>query len=542
MLNDYFINKCLKVCCIISDEQKNQHRIILENIYHVIKWYRDSTPKDNIPFEFKDKVDLLYYLVQLRMKFYNHTIDDIIERLSSGKYASYTDLLKEMSTDITPIEYEMIFTTILEYRKLSDMFRNKDEIRKVLDNIETGNFEDISGVIKDWDSHIQKAHKNITEINKIENIKSVSSLDIVRDDLSPVMDKLRESVDETEVVKIGYPRLEKMLATKGLEPNRFYLIAGSSGVGKSIMLLNFIRNACLGRTKDSDPRTYLYITAENLIYETFQRFYCCMTGTPIEDMNSVIKMIKGDALKLKYEGNIKGYSDMLSDFDNGIANQIKEELVQTNSNIVFKYVKAKRTTVREVEAICENVKEEHPDLKSVYIDYLNLFKSGENLETRHELGFISQEFKNLAVMFGVPIVSATQLNRSGYDINSSESLTQTGESMQMIDNADSVIFIRNDKVQLVQDQDENVYKRIRIAIMKNRSGGVSELHDGNSLHYYMKLRRGDINKFNFTIEDLYMNPGIELMDYNSDMNLSSKQDISDGFEKLDSKGSNSVYF
>ena len=105
--------------------------------------------------------------------------------------------------------------------------------------------------------------------------------------------------------------------------------------------------------------------------------------------------------------------------------------------------RSRRTTLRDLESIIETVKKEHGEsFEVVYMDYLDLFSTGMNLELRHELGLISQEFKNFAVIYDVSVISVTQLNRGGYDKNGTPDLTQMGEAMKKVDNADLVMFLQ----------------------------------------------------------------------------------------------------
>ncbi len=68
------------------------------------------------------------------------------------------------------------------------------------------------------------------------------------------------------------------------------MIGGCSGVGKSAFLMNLMCNSAkLNENKDCKPKTFLYITAENLIDESWARYYCCITG---ETYTSLLERIK----------------------------------------------------------------------------------------------------------------------------------------------------------------------------------------------------------------------------------------------------------
>lgn len=74
-----------------------------------------------------------------------------------------------------------------------------------------------------------------------------------------------------------------------------------------------------------------------------------------------------------------------------------------------------------------------PDI--IYIDYLNIcmssrLKQGGNVNSYSYIKAIAEELRGLAVEFNVPIVSATQTNRSGFD-NSDIDLSHTSECIEV---------------------------------------------------------------------------------------------------------------
>jgi len=79
-----------------------------------------------------------------------------------------------------------------------------------------------------------------------------------------------------------------------------------------------------------------------------------------------------------------------------------------------------------------------PDI--IFIDYLNIcsssrFKGGSNINSYTLVKSIAEELRGLAVEFNVPIMSATQLTRSGFGSSDPE-LTDTSESFGLPATAD----------------------------------------------------------------------------------------------------------
>ena len=122
-----------------------------------------------------------------------------------------------------------------------------------------------------------------------------------------------------------------------------------------------------------------------------------------------------------------------------------------------------------------------PDI--IYIDYLNIcsssrMKQGGSVNSYTYIKAIAEELRGLAVEFNVPIVTATQTTRGGYD-NSDVGLTDTSESFGLPATADLMFaLISTDELkqlnQIMVKQlknryaDPEMYKRFIIGVDKSR--------------------------------------------------------------------------
>jgi len=104
-----------------------------------------------------------------------------------------------------------------------------------------------------------------------------------------------------------------------------------------------------------------------------------------------------------------------------------------------------------------------PDI--IYIDYLNIcassrMKMGSNVNSYTLIKAIAEELRGLAVEFNVPVISATQTTRSGYD-NSDVGLTDTSESFGLPATADFMFA-------LISTEELEQLGQIMIKQLKNR--------------------------------------------------------------------------
>lgn len=494
LLGEYLLDLYLTVCCSDTPEDFKKSKELFNNIYVILKKYRDNITEDTISIDLKSKIDLTFYLSQYRQVVKDFRFEQLIAKLSEGKFQNMIPVLdikrKKMDTE----ELEGIYNITKDKKKLILLTEDYEEIDNLLSDIKTGNYNDDTEIINKWEEKITQTYGNVLQNKKAEAISSASHLDLLKDDYTSVLEKFRSRIDSKDIIKTGYEKIDGNLPTLGFERRRIYIFGGESGVGKSALLINLICNAIRSNINmdKNDPAVYLYITAENLIDESLIRFYCCLTE----------------------ESNISVINRLKSDPTFNIKTKIQQELEKYNSNVIFYYVTARKTSVYELESLVDITKTNYKNLRAVYADYLDLFRSGtDTKEYRFELGTVTQAMKNIAVAYDIAFITATQLNRGGYNRDMAASLVQVGESIQKVENSDFICFLQNTndaEYTVTNDIGEKlIYKRIRATVLKNRNGAVGYVFMLGILH-----SNDGKDSFNYKIIELsnYTNDGFENTD------------------------------
>jgi len=101
-----------------------------------------------------------------------------------------------------------------------------------------------------------------------------------------------------------------------------------------------------------------------------------------------------------------------------------------------------------------------PDM--IVIDYVNLFHSTVGINSYERIKNVSEQLRALTYTFNCPIVTATQINRSGFN-ESNPGVENISESIGLAATADCIMSIWQDE----GDVDLGV---IRMGMMKNRYG------------------------------------------------------------------------
>jgi replicative DNA helicase len=220
----------------------------------------------------------------------------------------------------------------------------------------------------------------------------------------------------------------------GLSNKTLNVALAGTGVGKSLFMCH-CASSCIAQGKN-----VLYITLEMAEERIAERIDANMMNVPITDLRDLSKK-------------------MFDDRVDKIKNKIDGRLIIKEYPTASAHVGHFRTLLEELK-----VKQDFkPDI--IYVDYLNICVSqrlrgnvGANSYTI--VKSIAEEMRGLAVEFDVPIVTATQTTRGGYN-NSDVDLTDTSESFGLPATADLMFA-------LISTEELEQQGHIMVKQLKNR--------------------------------------------------------------------------
>ena len=224
--------------------------------------------------------------------------------------------------------------------------------------------------------------------------------------------------------------------TKGGLPNKTLNIAlAGTGVGKSLFMCH-----CAGANLEQG-RNVLYITMEMAEERIAERIDANLMNVAIDQLENLSK-------------------DMFVDK----ANKIRKK---TQGKLVIKEYPTGGANASHFRALLNELKLEKnfvPDM--IYIDYLNICSSarmkamGGAINSYTYIKSIAEELRGLAVEMNVPIVSATQTTRGGYN-NDDVGLEDTSESFGLPATADLMFA-------LISNEELSNNRQILVKQLKNR--------------------------------------------------------------------------
>ena len=277
--------------------------------------------------------------------------------------------------------------------------------------------EDISGGDVDTSVILDKFEKscNISLVTDL-GLGIKGDIDTIIEDLTTVEDKIPsnwEWLDDS--LDGGFISCGKSL----------YVFAGETNIGKSIFLGNVAANIA------GQGKNVLLITLEmsELLYA--RRICTKISKIPMKEM-----AVNGASLRAA----------------------VTEEPGQ----IFIKEFPPSTVTAGQMQAFIKKFADQGIKLDAIVIDYLNLIHSTEGNNSYERIKNVTEKVRAMSYIFECPIISATQLNRSGFDQDNPD-LATISESIGLAATADVILSIfQND-----EDRDLGI---IRLGMMKNRYG------------------------------------------------------------------------
>jgi replicative DNA helicase len=240
------------------------------------------------------------------------------------------------------------------------------------------------------------------------------------------------------------------------------IIMAGTGVGKSLFLCHHAAN-CLTQNQN-----VLYITcemAEERIAERIDANLFDMTIDDVQDLPRQMYYKKREGFKTHLKGKL-----IVKEYPTATAN------------------------VNHFRALLDELwmkKQFKPDI--IFIDYLNIcasarLKNGANVNSYTYIKAIAEELRGMAVERSVPVFSATQVNRTGFN-NSDVGLEDTSESFGLPATADFMIALIS-----TEELEEN--NQIMVKQLKNRYNDVA-----SNKKFILGINRGKMKLYDVDKND-----------------------------------------
>lgn len=209
-----------------------------------------------------------------------------------------------------------------------------------------------------------------------------------------------------------------------------YIFAGQANIGKSIFLGNVAANIA------AQGKSVLVISLEmsELVYA--ERIASNVSKIPMKDFKYNAPSLR-TALEEEHDRNPEG-------------------------KIFIKEFPPSTMTPKQIAAFVKKLKDSGETIDAIVIDYVNLLHSTFGSNSYERVKHICEQVRAMSYVFHCPIISATQLNRSGYD-KENPGMEGLSESIGLAATADVILSI-------FQNEEDMELGVIRLGMMKNRYG------------------------------------------------------------------------
>lgn len=347
--------------------------------------------------------------------------------LTRGTRPTTTEIKAHLSTEELKTSFKNAIVNIKDF----DKNFNNDELVSNTEVFlkEKAVYNTMLEVVDDINKSKVDTSLILDKFEKACNISLATNIGIdLLEDISVIVDDLNT---EERYISSKWKWLDKKTGGGFLENGRsLYVFAGETNIGKSIFLGNVATNIA------AQGKTVLLVSLEmpELIYA--KRICTNITKIPFHQLKSDTSTLFQQLQEYKNEN--------------------------TNAKLIIKEFPPSSITCNHLKAFIKKVTNQGIKIDALVVDYINLLHSSLGNNTYERVKHITEQLRALSYVFNFPVISATQLNRSGYDI-SDPGLNTLSESMGLGHTADVILSIW-------QEDTDKELGVIKMGLMKNRFG------------------------------------------------------------------------
>ena len=304
------------------------------------------------------------------------------------------------------------------------------------------------GLMKKDDKLKLKAQEILDERSKI-TIDSDLGLDF--DDIELMIEYYSERLSG---IRTQHKELNARLGP-GFLPGTLSLILAASGVGKSLMMTDLIS----GMIKDG--KNVLLVSLEMADKEIMKRVHANAMDLPI---NSLIDLSKTEGELAQLDRPFLTKDQVLSAYN-------KMKTSGTCGKFFVKDYPSGTFSAMQLEQLVESYKiEKNIEFDAIFVDYIGIMASDRVSPSAGLYSYIksiAEEVRGTAKKLEVPIISASQLNRSATNNVEDADNSNVSDSMGSVMTADFLMF-------LLQNEEMKEKNEIVCKVTKNRFAGRTD--------------------------------------------------------------------
>lgn len=407
-----------------------------------------------------------------RIKFIKRSLDGILNGgiLNKELLVSYAknvnddeetqDIINNLDryTRLNYDEINYISKCVEDRLKYINVYMYKDKIFDTVEKLDRGDYETLEEINEELVDICKQVVSNHRMLKVMEENDSFSlDQETFEDNISRIMKRLKT---ETYILRTGLQYQNDILGG-GYYGGRLYTYMALPANFKSGILLKAARdikkyNAGL-KTKSGKQPTVLMITCENDIDETLERLFL-MTSSNVD----LTAYSTAEAIRL-----LKEVGEMTITNENNI-------------NIVIRYFNNFAISTADLITMIDDLADEGKEVIALIVDYLKRIRPEDwSNEEITQLKNVTNELKNIAQNYKIPVITAMQLNREAAraidqaalsgksDLIRQAGRANVGSSWTIVENSDFACII-NLEEQKSSGQLFLSFSRVKIRYSRNK--------------------------------------------------------------------------
>lgn len=366
-----------------------------------------------------------------------------------------TDKSQAQFKELSNYEVEWINQTISETLKYSVIYNDVDEGLALLTKFKATDYANRGPIVSNIEKWVAKMNNNFRKAraNRVDDLMFSLAGDTYEE---AVRETYKQLASPSNRLLFGVQALNA-LTGGGVESGRVYTLLGLPGEGKSSTLLDmaiqlkrYNKNyVCKDPTKKP---CIVLLVMENGIKESVQRIFNMCLGKNMLDYteDEVVQILKS-------QGNLN-----LTDND--------------PIDIIIKFRPNLSEDTSYLYTLTEDLEDDGYEVICLLQDYLKRIRSVEGTfggDLRMQLGAVINEFKVFATLKDIPVITASQLNRTATSSIDEARIKNKADLVRLIGRSNvgesNLILENSDWIALIAPEyDKNGVKHLGIQMVKSR--------------------------------------------------------------------------
>ena len=364
----------------------------------------------------------------------------VLQTAISNKITSLDNFKEGLSTTINIIN---------AYNEIKSIASNLLLYDYLIDSVDQ-NTQSIFESIKSYRDLVINSYNDLSKLQILNKIDKATDYYVVKDEKTTkiLTNALVDYVSSGyNFFKSGYELFDKHV--EGFESASVHIVSAPSNHGKSIFLINLLRNVIMHNLEEfNENDAVVFLTLEDNIPKVIRRissiFGNYKPGVIKELYRESNQRIKQG---VKLDVDVKNIQESVSGIFTTILNAAIKDVTQFKLSIVIKHCSENTFSIGDLSKFVDQLRvTDNVNVKLIVMDYIDCarptmdgFKVGDEYTNQ---GIIVQELKKLAANLNIPILTATQNSRTSENLTGPMSNQLIGDSYLKVRYSDYLYMSR----------------------------------------------------------------------------------------------------